>query len=261
MIKSHILLTAIAVPALLSIGCGKKTKEGDSGLVKIEFAKKDGSALGNMSLMDATEGWVSGTDLTTLKIKPISVSISESNDSGYMIWGSKNCLGEEHERKIDDKEYKYFVPNVCSANSDDDYLNMLDPNALNTTLNSQAWPVPPGAYKYVKIVFCSESKSDTVKNLAYKAPGMEQDHEVTFCDPFIGYNEAGVSVAEGGAVTIKLAYDLDKLIDSLTHSPDMPEHETGAWTNGCYWVDDTENQTQVQYCPKFGQSALVPSIK
>lgn len=249
-----LLAIRIAAVCLLTFSCGKK--DGDSGIVKLEFAKKSGA-----SLTGATEGFVAGSSLTTLKAKPIAVAISEANDSGYMVWGSKNCHGEAQKVDRDKKEYPYYVPNVCSANDGDDYLNMLDPTEFNAALNSQTWPVPPGTYKYVKLIFCSDSKADTVKNLAYRAPSMTADHEVTFCDPFIGYNETGVTIEEGGAITIKLTYDLDALVDSLTQSSDMPRHDIGAWTNNCFWVDDSTNGTQVQYCPKFGQGSLVPSIK
>lgn len=237
-------------------GCWlRQRKKGKSGNVSVVFAQKESS-----NLLDATEGQVAGADLTTLKIKPIAVGLSaELNSNKYMIWGSKNCPGKDHKVKIDGKYYHYSVyeGGVCKANADDDYLDMLDIDALNETLNSQSYPVPPGTYKYVSLVFCSENqKGEGVESVAYRAPEMPEDHAIEHCDPATGYSEVGVTIPEGGAVKVQLTYDLDKLVDSLKHSSDMPAHEPGPFDNGCYWTPDG----MTQYCPKFGQGALVPSM-
>lgn len=251
------------VPVIFSLalmttfGCNKE-KEGKSASVSVTFAKKETAALNASFTLDATEGWVAGDELTTLKIKPIAVGISEAlNSNQYMIWGSKNCPGQEHKFEKDDKSYRYSVyEEICAANDNDEYLNMLDPVELNETLNSQSYPVPPGNYKYVTLAFCSKSKTDGVNNLMYRAPEMPEDHEGINCDPFVGYTETGVNVPEGGSVTVKLTYDLDRLVDYLKHSPDMNAEEPGPHDYNCYWTPDG----MTQYCPKFGQGSLVPSI-
>jgi len=253
------LAGSVFILVVLISGCGLKEKKGTSAGVSLVFAKKESTNLTEVALTDATEGFVLGQNLSTLKIKPIAVAVSaELNSNKYMIWGSKSCLGKEHEIKINDKKYKYFVyEEICSANDADEYLDMLDPVALNTTLNSQVWPVPPGTYKYISLIFCSRTKSESIKNLAYRAPKMTEDNEFTHCDPFIGVNEAGIVVPEGGSITVKLTYDLDSLIDYLEHSSDMPPFDTtGAIASGCYRTSDA----LTQYCPKFGRDALVPSI-
>lgn len=251
---AHFFVRSLVISsAFAGLSC-QKEKEGTSSNVSVVFAKK-----AETSLTDATEGWVSAQDLSALRIKPIAIGISEElNSNSYMIWGSKNCKGEEHQKKIDDKVFKYFVyqGGPCAANADDDYLDMLDPEALNTTLNSQAWPVPPGTYRYVKLEFCSDSKADGVENLQYRAGRMTEDRNVAFCDPFIGYVEAGVNVVEGGTIKIQLTYDLSRLIDTLDQSPDMTPFPAGPSDHGCYWTTDG----LTQYCPKFGQEALEPSI-
>jgi hypothetical protein len=138
---------------------------------------------------------------------------------------------------------------------------MMDPTELNTTLNSQAWPIPPGNYHYVTLIFCSPSKSEFVKNLSYQAPYMEANNEVVQCDPFTGYNEEGITIGEGEALTVSVGYDLDKLVDTLIHDTNMVKMTVGAGGYGCYWVNDSATGGQIQYCPKFGQGAIVPTIR
>ena len=250
----------VVILASISFACGKK-KEGDSGEVKVEFAKTAAASLNDMELTGSSEGFVAAKDLTTLKIKPIAVRISTNNQGGYMIWGSKNCKGEESKLDQDKKEFPYFSEHTCTSNAGDDWLNMLDPVELNKTLNSQAWPIPPGKYHYVGLIFCSPAKTETTKTLSYQAPHMGKDNEVVQCDPFTGYSEEGITVGEGEALTISVTYDLDKLVDTLTHTSDMPKRTVGAFDFGCYWVDVAATGGQIQYCPKFGQGAIVPKLK
>ena len=250
----YISLATVTVFCLSA--CGKKLKQGDSSNVKVEFAMKATSLSMGQNLLGATEGYVAGADLKTLKIKPIAVRISENNNGGYMIWGSKNCKGEESKKEIDDKEFTYVSEHVCTSNEGDDYLDMLDTAALNNTLNSQTWPTPPGTYKYVSLIMCTLVETGSPKNLSYRGPKMTADHEVRHCDPFTGYSESGIVVPEGGSLTVKLTYDLDKLIGDLTHTEDMTKFTPGPGTYNCYWTDDG----LTQYCPNFGVDALVPSI-
>lgn len=53
---------------------------------------------------------------------------------------------------------------------------------------------------------------------------MTEEHEARITGTFTGYSDAVISVGEGGSVTVKLTYDLDKL-GAVT----LPPAKAGHW--------------------------------
>lgn len=194
----------------------------------------------------------------------MAVRISPDNAGGYMIWGAKNCGGEKSKTKINDKEYEYYSEHVCRTNTDNEALDLLDIDAVNASLNSQVWPVPPGNYKYVSIIMCGdgETEADAEANLEYQVGKMSESHATAVCNPFTAYSETGLNIPEGGTIRVQLSYDLNDLFQTALHGPNLDTtYQQGGNDNGCYLTEaDPDDGYPYFYCPAFGVNALTPSL-
>ncbi len=252
--KNLLLVTFLAS---LLVSCG--VEEGNSSRISIQMSST--TSLG----LDGETGSVAAADIVAFDLKPLAVRISKDNAGGYMIWGAKNCAGEPGKVKIDDKEYEYYSEHLCTSNTDNTYLDLTDPTAVNAELNSQVWPLPPGTYHYVSMIMCGNSErtlnddgsetSTASATARFQVSEMDEAYEYTVCNPFGGYSEAGIVIPEGGTITIDLAYDLGTLLDYTELDPFNSQGYTPGGNDNTYTADDG-----TVYSAQTGVNAFQPSI-
>ncbi len=248
------------------VSCGTD-KKGDSSNVRVEFAKAEAAF--------ALDGVTSSINPTLLKVRPIAVRVGTSNNGGFMVWGAKNCPGEEGKKEIDGKEYSYFDEHGCKPAEDNAWIDLTDGiDKVNATLNSQTWPVPPGDYSWVSMVMCADvQKADgtwgypetsSVANLSFKAGSMTESREQFFCSP-IGNYEAmtPVTIPEGGDITLEVKYDLSKLISYTDLSNSKVKSSSDIDDTDCYYNKDPLDSDYIDgiYCPDVNYQTLTFKIK
>lgn len=246
---------------LLTQACG--TKKGNSSKVSVVLAKAESSLK-----LEGVGEWISPA---ALSLKPIAIRIGESNNGGYMIWGGKACAGENHKKKVDDKEYEYFMENVCESSDDNSFIDLTaDIDLVNAEFNSQQWPVPPGSYSWVSMIMCGPNETDnvggntassSVNNWRYQAGTMAETKDIRLCSPF-GYEMATpVVLGDGGTVVLEVAYDLNKMINYYNSEDNPFTVDTSNFNANASYVYNDEGQGIGFYDPKIGVDTIKVSIK
>jgi hypothetical protein len=246
---------------LLAQACG--TKKGSSAKVSVVLAKAE-----NALKLEGVDEWVTPVGLS---LKPMAIRIGETNNGGYMIWGGKACAGEKHKKKMNDKEYEYFMENVCTSSDDNSYIDLTaDIDAVNAEFNSQQWPVPPGNYNWVSMIMCGENETDntggntassTVNNWIYRAGTMAESKEVRLCSPFSYEMASPVVLGEGGSVILEVAYDLNKMINYYNSEAEPFTVDDSNRNENASYVYNEEGQGIGFYDPKIGVDTIKVSIK
>ncbi len=246
---------------LLTQACG--TKKGDSSKVSVVLAKAESAFK-----LDGVDEW---TSPQVLALKPLAIRIGETNNGGYMVWGGKACPGEKNKKKISDKEYEYFMENVCASSDDNTFIDLIaDIATVNAEFNSQQWPVPPGNYSWVSMVMCGPEETDntegntansTVNNWRYQAGVMTASKEVRVCSPFSYEMATPIAVGDGGTVVLEVAYDLNKMINYYNSEANPFTVDENNLNENASYIYNEEGKGIGFYDPKIGVDTIKVSIK
>lgn len=241
--------------------CG--AKKGDSSKVSVTLAKTN-SALA----LEGADEWITPD---VLALKPIAIRIGETNSGGYMVWGGKACPGAKYKKTQSDKEFEYFLENVCTSSDDNVFIDLLaDIETVNAEFNSQQWPVPPGTYSWVSMIMCGPGETDSVggatpssdvNNWRFQAGVMTEPKNVRVCNPF-GYEMATpIVVAEGGTVVLEVSYNVNQLINYYNSEQNPFPLDESNRNDYAHYIANEEGLFTGFYDPKIGVNAISVAIK
>ena len=262
----------LAAFLLVLTNCGDKVKKGDSSAISVQFE----DATTSLSLQ---EGSSSNIAPEVMKLRPLAVRISTDNNGGYMVWGSSSCPGTKETVKINDKEFEYHSEAGCKQSEDNDWIDLTaGTTAVNAELNSQVFPVPPGDYAWVSIIMCEHGvrtdgesgwiEDSGVSTMAFKGGYMTEESAQYGCSPIGNYTAmTPVSIPEGGTITLKINYDLSKMIHETFHvlgdgvTP-LPWSDTFSEEGDCKYVQSEDGtELKAQYCPSAGYQTITATIE
>lgn len=220
---------------LLLSACSKEKGKGSSGNARLTL-ENQGTSLAAADIQSNTPNYFG--------VKLIAVSLQTDDDvsstgHGSSIYLNPACGDATLKSTIDDKEYTYVGIPSCSTDQIPEFFNLArSSDEVNAELNSQALPVLPGTYKFVRVSLCQGTP--TVPNVRFGLEALDSTLEIIYpgCSVSSIEMDPPLVVNSGDNIVVNLAYDLEGIItssegasgshceagsDGLTHCVSFPD--------------------------------------
>lgn len=162
---------------------------------------------------------------SSLGVKIVAVYLAEDYDPyaretlgrSSLIWLNPECGGDVAGCDV--------AGAAASPRAVTSFLELARPSVeVNADLRAGVHDVEAGTYRYARVEFCRVGPPDAYPNVKWQGPGMSAPELFTGgeCSRSSQALAVPLTVADGAAVEIDLAYDLSRVLVSGTPSAELP---------------------------------------